>query len=63
VKPLIDFADPVRAAIAHGEAAPPALGCRLLALPAGALYELDWRQAHLDNEHIDWKRVNAQYLK
>ncbi|MFA6315827.1 MAG: helix-turn-helix domain-containing protein [Elusimicrobiota bacterium] len=30
-----------------------ALGCRLLALPAGALYELDRRQAHLDNEWLD----------
>jgi DNA-binding Xre family transcriptional regulator len=33
-----------------------ALGCRLLVLPAGALYDLDWRQAHLDNDFIDWKR-------
>lgn len=108
---LTDFADPVRDAIAHGEAAPAAfaswpvgeglrrlrirfhfnrkqlaakagvsasligraekgadvrlstlkklygaLGCRLLALPAGALYDLDWNQAHLDNGWIDWKR-------
>ena len=39
-----------------------ALGCRLLTLPAGALYELDWRQAHLDNEWWDWKRKNARYF-
>jgi transcriptional regulator with XRE-family HTH domain len=39
-----------------------ALGCRLLALPAGALYELDRRQAHLDNDWLDWKRKNARYL-
>jgi transcriptional regulator with XRE-family HTH domain len=39
-----------------------ALGCRLLLLPAGALYDLDWSQAHLDNEWIDWKRKNARYL-
>lgn len=39
-----------------------ALGCRLLTLPAGALYELDWRQAHLDNEWLDWKRKNAHHL-
>lgn len=39
-----------------------ALGCRFLALPAGALYELDWRQAHLDNEWLDWKRANAIHL-
>ena len=39
-----------------------ALGCRLLTMPAGALYELDWRQAHLDNEWLDWKRKNACYL-
>jgi len=40
-----------------------AFGCRLLILPAGALFELDWRQAHLDNEHVDWARRNALYLK
>ncbi len=39
-----------------------ALGCRLLALPAGALCELDRRQAELDNEWIDWKRKNARSL-
>ncbi len=40
-----------------------ALGCRVLTLPAGALYELDWIQAHLDNEWLDWKQKNAAYLK
>ncbi|MFI5347283.1 MAG: helix-turn-helix domain-containing protein [Elusimicrobiota bacterium] len=40
-----------------------ALGCRLLTLPAGALYELDWRQVHLDNEWLDWKQKNAAYLR
>jgi DNA-binding Xre family transcriptional regulator len=39
-----------------------ALGCGLLTLPAGGLYELDWRQAHLDNEWLDWKRKNSRYL-
>jgi len=33
-----------------------ALNCRLLALPSGGLYDLDWRQAHLDNDWIDWLR-------
>lgn len=39
-----------------------ALNCRLLTLPAGGLYDLDWQQAHLDNEWIDWKRKNARFL-
>jgi len=39
-----------------------ALGCHLLALPADALYELDWRQAHLDDEWLDWKRKNAHFF-
>ncbi len=39
-----------------------ALGCRLLALPAGALYQLDWTQAHLDDAHIDWCRKNAIHM-
>ena len=39
-----------------------ALGCRLLTLPAGGLYELDRRQAHLDDEWLDWKRKNARHL-
>lgn len=33
-----------------------ALGCRLLMLPAGGLYDLDWRQAHFDDGWIDDKR-------
>jgi transcriptional regulator with XRE-family HTH domain len=40
-----------------------ALGCRLLLLPTGGLYDLDWTQAHLDDECIDWRRKNAQYLE
>jgi transcriptional regulator with XRE-family HTH domain len=39
-----------------------ALGCRLLTLPAGGLYDLDWRQAHLDDDWIDWRRKNAHIL-
>jgi transcriptional regulator with XRE-family HTH domain len=39
-----------------------ALHCRLLTLPAGGLYDLDWRQAHLDNDWIDWRRRHARYL-
>lgn len=114
---LIDFGDPIRKALVHGESSPAdfaswtpherlrrlrirfflnrkqlaaragvsaalvgraekgadirlstltklyaALGCRLITLPAGALYDLDWTQAHLDNNHIDWVRRNAAYL-
>lgn len=117
VEKLIEFADPVRDAIAHGESAPAefgswptheflrrlrirfglnrkqlaakagvsasligraekgadvrlstlrkifaALGCRLLTLPAGGVYDLDRREAHLDNDWIDWKRMNARFL-
>ena len=113
----MDCADPVRAALAHGESAPvdfaswpvceclrrlrirfglnrkqlaaraavsaslvgraekgadvrlstlrklyAALGCRLLALPAGALYELDRRKAQIDNDWLHWKHKNARYL-
>jgi transcriptional regulator with XRE-family HTH domain len=39
-----------------------AMSCRLLLLPIGGLYDLDWRQAHLDNDWIDWKRRAAPYL-
>lgn len=39
-----------------------AMNCRLLALPAGGLYDLDWQQAHLDNDWIDWKRKAAPFL-
>ena len=37
-----------------------ALGCRLLLLPAGASYELDWRSAHKDDEWFDWQRARKQ---
>lgn len=40
-----------------------ALGCRPVILPHGALYDLDWRQAHRDNGAIDWLRVAAPYLE
>ncbi|MDE2141917.1 MAG: helix-turn-helix domain-containing protein [Elusimicrobia bacterium] len=40
-----------------------ALDCRLVALPVGGLYELDRRQAQLDDEWITWKRANARYFK
>jgi transcriptional regulator with XRE-family HTH domain len=111
MKGLADWADPVRDALAHAEAAPAefaswppgeclrrlrvrfnlnrkqlaakagvsaslvgraekgsdirlstlqklyaAMGCRLLPMPAGALYELDWRQAHLDNAWLNLQR-------
>lgn len=39
-----------------------ALGCRLLTVPAGALYDLDWRQAHLDNDWLDWKKTIPAHL-
>ncbi|MBI3566558.1 MAG: helix-turn-helix domain-containing protein [Elusimicrobia bacterium] len=39
-----------------------ALGCRLLTLPAGCLYDLDWLDAHRDDDWITWKRANARYL-
>ncbi|MBI3299759.1 MAG: helix-turn-helix transcriptional regulator [Elusimicrobia bacterium] len=40
-----------------------ALGCRLLILPAGGLYDLDWHEAHLDNASIDWRRQVAKALE
>lgn len=33
-----------------------AVGCRMLVLPAGALYDMDWTNAHLDNEWFDISR-------
>ena len=33
-----------------------ALGCAPLILPAGGLHDLDWRDAHRDNEYLDWCR-------
>ena len=39
-----------------------ALGCRLIALPAGGLYDLDRAQAHQDDESRDWRReVRKQF--
>lgn len=118
VKPLLKVNDPVRDALAHGEAAPAdfaswpvpmvlrrlrirfglnrkqlaekagvsqslvgraekgadvrlstltklyaAVGCRLLMLPAGALYDLDWEQAHRDDEQINWRRATGIKLE
>ena len=40
-----------------------AVGCRLLLLPAGALYDMDWTNAHLDNEWHDQSRRIERYLK
>jgi transcriptional regulator with XRE-family HTH domain len=37
-----------------------AVGCKLLCMPAGALYDMDWKQAHLDNDCIDWKTQLAK---
>jgi transcriptional regulator with XRE-family HTH domain len=39
-----------------------AFGCRLLALPVGALEELDRRQARLDAEWLEWRHQNARYF-
>ena len=39
-----------------------ALGCRFLALPAGALHDLDWDQARLDNDYIDWRRKSINKI-
>lgn len=33
-----------------------AVGCRLLAFPAGALYDMDWESAQLDNAWFDGNR-------
>lgn len=40
-----------------------AVGCRPMILPAGGSYDLDWKQAHLDNDYIDWKKKAAAYLR
>jgi transcriptional regulator with XRE-family HTH domain len=118
MKDLLDSGDPVRDAIAHGEAAPAAfaswpvpellrrlrirfslnrkqlaakadvsasligraekgadvrlstlrkiyaaVGCRLLVLPAGALYEMDWTSAHLENAWFDESSARARYRR
>lgn len=39
-----------------------ALGCRLLTVPAGGLYDLDWEDAHRDDDWITWRRANARFL-
>lgn len=39
-----------------------AVGCRLLALPTGALYDMDWESAHLDNTWLDESRKTERYL-
>jgi transcriptional regulator with XRE-family HTH domain len=40
-----------------------AVDCRLLLIPAGALDDLDWKEAHIDNEWIDWRRKNSEFLR
>lgn len=40
-----------------------AVGCRLLVLPTGALYDMDWTNAHLDNEWLDHNRKTERYLE
>lgn len=37
-----------------------AMGCRLLFMPAGALYDLDWTSAHLDNAYFDENRSTRE---
>lgn len=37
-----------------------ACGCRLLALPAGALYDMDWTNAHLDDAWFDSRRAGRK---
>lgn len=39
-----------------------AVGCRLLCVPAGGLYDMDWTSAHLDNEWFDENRKTEHYL-
>ena len=39
-----------------------AVGCRLLCVPAGALYDMDWTSAHLDNEWFDENLKTERYL-
>jgi transcriptional regulator with XRE-family HTH domain len=116
-KKLIDFGDPVRDAVAHGEAAPAefaswplpeflrrlrirfglkrkelaakagvsasligraekgadvrlstlrkiyaAVGCKVLFVPSGGLYDMDWTTANLDNDWLDESRRIERYL-
>jgi transcriptional regulator with XRE-family HTH domain len=39
-----------------------AVGCRLLCVPAGALYDMDWTNAHLDNDWFDENRKIERHL-
>lgn len=39
-----------------------ACGCRLLALPAGALYDMDWTNAHLDNAWFDSQLMRGRRM-
>ena len=39
-----------------------AVGCRLLCVPAGGLYDMDWTSAHLDNAWFDESRKTERFL-
>lgn len=39
-----------------------AVGCRLLLVPAGGLYDMDWESARLDNAWFDENRKTERYL-
>lgn len=39
-----------------------AVGCRLLCVPAGGLYDMDWESAHLDNAWYDENLRTERYL-
>lgn len=34
-----------------------AMGCRPLILPAGGSFDLDWKQAILDDDYLNWKKT------
>lgn len=40
-----------------------AMGCRLLLLPAGASFEMDWEEAISEDEHINWRIKHARVLE
>lgn len=40
-----------------------ALGCRLVILPAGASYDLDWDDAHREDEWFEWKKAARRTWK
>lgn len=40
-----------------------ACGCRLLALPAGALYDMDWTNAHLDDAWFDSQVMRGRSMR